>query len=113
MPGKNHRLLLFVFVLPQLALAELPVNHQSLGTVQAVVDFCVQMKPADAAKYQEQAGLLVSGLASEELSRVREADDYKEAYATTKEALSKVDTKDAAKDCDGYLELDKADKPNQ
>ena len=106
MSGKYHRIVLMAIVLPQLALAELPVNHQSLATVQAVVDFCARMKPADAAKYQEQAGLMVSGLSRVDLSRVREADDYKKAYASTDEALEKVEANDAAKACDGYLKAD-------
>ena len=113
MAVRNHRFLLFALVLPQLALAELPVNHQSLATVQAAVDFCAQIKPADAAKYQEQAGLLVSGLSKEELSKIRTADDYKSAYAAANEALDRVEPRDAAKACDGYLEMDQADKAGQ
>ena len=106
MSGKYHRIVLMAIVLPQLALAELPVNHQSLATVQAVVDFCAQMKPADAARYEEQAVLLMSGLSKEDLSRVRAADDYKKAYASTNEALDKVDAIEAAAACDGYLKAD-------
>ena len=104
MSGKFQRIVLIAAVLPQFALADLPVNHQSLGTVQAVVDYCVQVKPADAARFEEQAELLVSGLSKEELSKVRSADDYKKAYAATNEALDKVDVSEATKACDGYLQ---------
>lgn len=101
---KQHSILLAALAFSQLALGETEVNHQSLGAVQAAVDFCMQVKPGDATKYQQQAGYLVSGLSEVELSKLRSADDYKEAYASTKEALAKVDAHEAAKACGGFLE---------
>jgi hypothetical protein len=88
-------------------------NHQSLGTVQAAVDYCAQVKPGDAAKYQEQAQLLTSGIAKDELAQLREADDYKAAYASVIASLGTVDAKEAALACDRFLTVDSGDKANE
>jgi len=87
----------------QLALGGPEVNHQSLGTVQAAVDFCTQIKPDDAAKFREQAVLLTSDVSEQELSKVRNADDYKESYAEVIASLGKIDPLDAVLACDKFL----------
>ena len=104
---KQLSVLLLTLAVSQLALGETEVNRQSLGTVQATVDFCAQIKPGDAARFQQQAGVLVSGLSEDDLAKLRNAVDYKEAYASVNVALSKVDPLDAALACDQFLQADK------
>ena len=87
----------------QLALGGPAVNPQSLGTVQAAVDFCTQIKPDDAAKYREQAVLLTSGLSEQELTGLRDAEDYKETYASVIASLGEIDSIDAVLACDRFL----------
>ena len=101
---KQLSVLLVALAVSQLALGGTEVNQQSLGTAQATVDFCAQIKPGEAVRFQQQTGILVSDLSTDELAKLRNTDDYKAAYAATNAALGKVDVQDAAKACDAFLQ---------
>lgn len=94
---------------PQLALAERQLTNQSLGTEQAMIDFCARIDPGTATKYQQQAELLVQGVPEEELGKARSTDDYKEAYALASAALGAISKPDAAEACNRFLEADRQD----
>lgn len=106
---KIHRILCLcaAITLPQLALAERPFTNQSLGTTQSTVDFCARINPGAASKYHEQAGLLVQGVPEQEVAKVRDSDEYKEAYAKASASLGEVAKKDAEEACNSFLETDK------
>jgi len=93
-----------VAALPALALAELPVNGQALGSVQGTVDFCAQLDPASAATYQGFPKLIVQGTAEEEVEKVRRSDEYKEAYASVSAQLKDIPKEQAIESCKGFVE---------
>ena len=107
---KFNRILLAAVVLPQFAVAETAVTHQALATVQATLDFCAQVNPAAATNYRQQTGILVQGLAEEERDKLRAASEYREAYASTRDALQQVAVQDAVAACNGSLEMGRANK---
>ena len=106
----NHMLCLCLAItFPQLALAEFQFTNQSLGTEQAMIDFCARIDPGTATKYQQQAEVLAQGVPSEELDKARSTDDYKDAYALASNALGAISKPDAAEACNRFLEADKQD----
>lgn len=92
-----------VIALPQLALAKLPPNS-ALGQVEGTLDFCAQVDPQSAAKYQELKRLLVQGEPEKEVAEARKTTEYKEAYDAISEALGKVPKDQAVKACTSLLE---------
>jgi len=101
---KIHRILcLFaVIALPQLAQATLPPNS-ALGQVEGTLDFCAQVDPPSAAKYEERKKLLVQGQPENEVAEARKTTEYKEAYDSISEALGKVPKDQAVKSCSDFL----------
>jgi hypothetical protein len=101
---KIHRILCLsaVIALPQLALAKVPPNS-ALGQVEGTLDFCAQVDPQSAAKYEERKKLLVQGEPEEEVAESRQTTDYKEAYDAIGEALGKVPKDQAVKACTSFL----------
>lgn len=89
---------------PQLALAEASSTGMSLGTVQATLDFCVQVNPGGAAKYREQLGQMTRDVPGQELDEARQTPEYKEAYEETRASLGAVAMDDAREACVGLLE---------
>jgi hypothetical protein len=91
-------------VIPQLALAKLPLPNDAFGKVEGTLDFCAQIDSRDAAKYQEQKKLLVRDVPEEEVAAARETTEYKEAYAWIGEELGKMPKEKAVKACAASLE---------
>jgi len=93
-------------VFPQFAMAEPSFTGQSLGTVQAMLDFCAQINPGAATKYQEHAKLVAEDASQQALDDARNTGVYKEAYAQTIAALGEVSKHDAEEACKGLVEID-------
>ena len=87
---KTHYMLYVAILFPQLALA-LPASNQpagnvqasSFGTVQATLDYCARINPGAAARYQEEARLIVGG-------QFKTTNEFKDGYAKAQAALSQV-----------------------
>ena len=107
---KIRHILVAAMALPQLALADLPITRQGLGTVQAALDFCAQINPGGAAKYREHAEYMMQGVSREELAELRAADEYKEVYLSVSTALGQVATQEAVETCSSFLVTDAAGK---
>ena len=91
--------LCMAFVVPQLALADLPVNKQALGQVEGILKFCAQASPQLAKSYEEQAALLIGKASAQELAEARKSSEYKQAYESIRDQLSKLDKEDATQAC--------------
>jgi hypothetical protein len=91
-------------VVPQLALAELPLPNDTFGKVEGTLDFCAQVDSPSAAKYQEQKELLVRDVPEKEVEAARETTEYKEAYAWIGDELGKLPKDRAIKACAASLE---------
>jgi hypothetical protein len=103
---KIHRILCLsaAFVIPQLALAKLPLPNDAFGKVEGTLDFCAQIDSKAAAKYQEQKKLLVRDVPPEEVAAARETTEYKDAYTEISDELGKLPKDKAAKTCAASLE---------
>ena len=86
--------------LAQSVLADEPtLSAQALGTVEGIVNFCAQVDPKAATRYQEQVKLLVQGAPEETVAEVRMSDAYRQAYDSVADAVSKGAERDAMKAC--------------
>lgn len=93
--------------LSQFGMADASLTVQSLGVSHATVEFCAQLDPATAAKYREQAALMIQGMSTEELARIRSTDAYKEAYAQAKAALGEMSGTEAKEFCYRFLDANR------
>lgn len=89
---------------PQFAMAEISSTGQSLGSVQATMDFCSQINPVATTKYQKQVDLMTREVPRQELDKTRQMDEYKTAYEQARTALGKASKQDAVEACNGFLE---------
>ena len=105
---KLHRIVCVcaAIVLPQVSLAGLPFTGQALATAQATIDFCAQVHPEQAKKYQEHAKLLVRDSSEEEVAKLRKTSEYKEAYEWVTGELAKVTRDESTTACRGLLPSD-------
>ena len=101
---KTYYILYAAIMFPQLVLA-IPSSNQpagdvqasSFGTVQATLDFCARINPGSAARYQEEARLIVGG-------QFKTTNEYKDGYARAQAALSGVPEHEAKEACVDFLE---------
>jgi len=101
---KTHYILCAAILFPQLALA-IPSGNQpagnvqasSFGSVQATLDYCGRINPGAAAKYQEEAKLIVGG-------QFKSTNEYKDGYAKAQDALGKVSAHEGKEACVDFLE---------
>ena len=101
---KTHYILCVAILFPQLALA-IPSSDQpagnfqasSFGTVQATLDYCVRTNPGSAARYQDEARLIVGG-------QFKNTNEYKDGYARAQDALSHVSEHEGKAACVDFLE---------
>jgi hypothetical protein len=102
---KFNRLLcaLTVIAAAQLARADLPFSGQSLGNLQATMDFCTRVQPEEAAKFQDQFKMFIKGFPEKELAALLQSDEYKATYETTGTALDKLAKPQANETCKRLL----------
>ena len=103
---KLYRILCLVaaIVIPQLALAKLPFSNDAFGKIEGTLDFCAQVDPQAAPKYQEQKKQLVRDVSEQEVVEARATQEYKDAYEWITDELGKVPKDKAAKTCAASLE---------
>jgi hypothetical protein len=103
---KIHRILCLgaALVIPQLALAKLPLPNDSFGKIEGTLDFCAQADPQGAATYQ-QAKKVVAGDATEkEVAEARKTQEYKDGYQAITDELAKMPKEKVVKACTARLE---------
>ena len=103
---KIHRILCLgaAFLIPQLALAELPFPNSAFGEIEGNLDFCAQVDPQSAQQYQEGKKQIVSGVPEKEVAEARESQDYKDAYESVSAELAKTPKDKAVEACSAYLQ---------
>ena len=92
-----------VLVLVPLAMAKLPVPNGVLGKVEGALDFCSQADPQSADKYQEKKKSFVEGASDEEVAQARASQEYKDAYQSSTDEMSKQPKDEAKKSCAAAL----------
>ncbi len=67
------------------------INAKTLGIAEAVMGYCQKADPADIGKYMEVVKQMVSGQSENAIAAVRESDEYRQAYDSIVDYVSKVD----------------------
>ena len=103
---KIHRILCLgaALVVPQLALAKLPLPNDAFGKIEGTLDFCAQADSQAASKYQERKKVLVGDATEKEVAEARQTQEYKDGYQEISAQLAKVPKEKAVKACTAYLE---------
>jgi hypothetical protein len=83
----------------QFAAAKLPITAEALGKTEAVVAFCSQVNPKDAALYKEAAKGTAGEASEKELADARASKEYKEAVIAMRAELAKLSKEDALAAC--------------
>jgi hypothetical protein len=106
---KIHRIICLgaAIVVPQLALAKLPFTTDVFGKSEGTLDFCEQINPQSAPKYQQRKKALVRDVPEKELVDARKSQDYKDSYDWITGELKKVSKEQALEACKGALESGK------
>ena len=91
-------LLCTAIVLPGLASASSAISPQSLGIVQAILDFCAKVDPKDSDSF-EALGKKLTGLSGHDLATLRGNPAYQDEFAGISDALAQSAPKDAARTC--------------
>jgi len=84
---------------PELALADLPFDAQTLGKLEATLAFCAKVNPEAAGSYRSQAQLVLGDAAAEELSAARSSSEYQEAVQSINEELGRIPESQALQTC--------------
>lgn len=92
-----------LLMLASLATAKLAVPNGVLGQTEGALDFCAQADPQSAEKYQEKKKVLVQGASEEELAEARGSEEYKEAYQSATDEMSKEPKAEVKKTCSAAL----------
>jgi hypothetical protein len=100
MKGIRIFLLCTTVAIPQLAMAGLAeTSPQGLGIVRAILTFCTQVDPRDAAAFQTEWDSIVGGATSQQLGGLQATSGYKQASDTTTAELQKLSKSDATAKC--------------
>jgi hypothetical protein len=94
-------------VIPQLALAKLPLTNEAFGKLEGILDFCTQTNPQAASKYQERKKALVRDVPEKEVTEARESHEYRDAYEAVSAELSQMPKDKAVEACAASVEGDK------
>ncbi len=94
-------------LISQLALAEMPMSNDLFGKSEGTLDFCAQVKPASAAKYQERKKSLVKGATEKEVSDARDSKEYQEGYAGIMNEMRKMPKDQVSEACTAILQENK------
>jgi hypothetical protein len=99
---KANRILLLcsALALPQLAMADLAdTNPQGLGDIQALLKFCAQVDPRNAAAFQQQWASIVGNSTGKQLDVAEDNSGFKQGSNATSEVLHKLSRSTAAGIC--------------
>lgn len=88
-----------ILALASLAAAKLDIPPGLLGKVEGALDFCAQADAQSADKYQAKKKEFSQGATDEELSEARDSQDYRDAYQSSTDELSKQSKEEAKKTC--------------
>jgi hypothetical protein len=103
---KIHRILCLgaALVIPQLALAKLPLPSDAFGKIEGTLDFCAQADPQSAPTYQQAKKVVVGNASEKEVAEARKTQEYKDGYQEISDELAKVPKEKAVQACSAYLE---------
>jgi hypothetical protein len=99
--------LVAAMVVPQIALAKLPMTNDVFGKSEGTLDFCATADSEAAPKYQERKKSLVRGVPEKEVAEARNTKEYKDAYEWVTTELGNVPKDQAVAACTAILQSDR------
>lgn len=85
--------------------AKEPIDAKSLGTAQALFDFCAKIDSGSAQKYHDLFKKMTEGQTATALDEARNSDEFKEGFNSTAESLAKSPKpSDYSSSCKAILE---------
>ena len=86
--------------LSPLAFADAPApNAQALGVAESALNYCGPLDPVDADRMRQMIKQLVQGASEQQLAEVRNSDEYRKAYDSVVDFVSKIDPRNAKQFC--------------
>jgi len=86
--------------LPALVWGEAPPpNAHVLGVAESALNYCGPVDPAAAVRMRTIIEQLIQGVSQQQLSEVRESDEYRKAYDSVTDLVGKVDEHNAKRIC--------------
>jgi hypothetical protein len=89
-------------VIPQLAMAKLPMPNEAFGRIEGTLDFCAQADPQAASQYQELKKAIVGDASEQEVTEARTTQEYKDGYKEVSDQLVKMPKDKAVQACTAY-----------
>ena len=89
---------------PSFAWADEPApSAQTLATVEAILERCAVLSPADAQRYRELVRMIAPGASEDTLAKLRKSDEYRTLHDQMLESLANVGEADARASCEQFL----------
>ena len=101
--GAAASLVLALAVSPP-ALAQTQLNGSALGHIEAVVSFCSEAAPQQAAKYAQRLKDATSNASAADIAKARKTKEYEEARDAVREELARMPKEKAGEACRSALD---------
>ena len=83
------------------------ISAQALAATEATLDHCAQVDAKSAALYWEQGKSLVQGVSQDAVAKIRNSDEYRQAYDSTAEMIARVPQAEALNACSGIVAVNR------
>ena len=96
--------LLAALAAPGLGLADdAAVDARAWANIDAILAYCANLDPSNAAKYVERGKLMAQGVDEKALSKIRKSDEYHHVYAAMTDQAKKSDPETVRGGCGKFL----------
>ena len=75
------------------------LDVRTLGITESVLQYCGPLDPAAAAKLKVKIKHLVKGVSEQQLTQARGSSEYRKAYDSVTNFVSKIDERNAKRIC--------------
>jgi hypothetical protein len=95
---------MLLLVQPAGATEPVPVpSGQALGTAEALLNYCSKVDSAAAGRYQERLKMVVQDAGEQALAKIRQGNEYRQAYDAMTARVGQVDQDNARRACAAFL----------
>ena len=89
---------------PQMRAGEKPPAAAALGQMESILDSCAAAaKPEDAESYKKQRAKLTEGVPEKEVTKIRDSEEYKQAYDESHDRFDHASSDEVNKACRVFL----------
>jgi hypothetical protein len=91
-----------VLAIPQLVAAAEQPAPADLGQLESILDSCAAAKPKDAESYKKQRAKLTEGVPEKDVAKIRDSEEYKQAYTTIRERFDQASSDEVDQACSAF-----------